>query len=45
MTEQRKMNDYRADELTYKVVGDYYIPDIRLQPVEEKELGIVNIYE
>lgn len=39
MTEQRKMNDYRADELTYMQVGDYYIPDIKLQPTEQKELG------
>lgn len=39
MTEQRKMNDSRANELTYLQAGDYYIPDIKLQKVEEKELG------
>lgn len=39
MTEQRKMNDCRADELTYMQEGNYYIPDIRPKPTEEKELG------
>ena len=34
MTEKRKMNDF-----AYIQAGDYYIPDIRLQPIEEKELG------
>lgn len=33
------MNDYRAEKPTYAQAGDYYIPDIRLHQVEEKELG------
>lgn len=39
MTEKRKMNDFRMNNLAYIQAGDYYIPDIRLQPIEEKELG------
>lgn len=39
MKEQRKMNDYRANELTYVQAGGYYIPDIKPQLTEEKELG------
>ena len=36
MTEKRKMNDFRMNNLAYIQAGDYYIPDIRLQPIEEK---------
>lgn len=39
MTEKRKMNDFRMNNLAYIQVGDYYIPDIRLKPIKEKELG------
>lgn len=39
MTEKRKMNDFRMNNLAYVQVGDYYIQDIRLHPIEEKELG------
>lgn len=39
MTEQRKLNDCKANELTYLQAGDYYIPDIKLKQAEEKELG------
>lgn len=38
MTEKRKMNDFRMNNLAYIQVGDYYIPDIKLRPIEEKEL-------
>ena len=36
MTEKRKMNDFRMNNLAYIQAGDYYIPDIRLQPIEGK---------
>ena len=39
MTEKRKMNDFRMNNLAYIQVGAYYIPDIRLQPIGAKELG------
>lgn len=39
MTEKRKMNDFRMNNLAYIQVGDYYIPDIKLHSIEEKELG------
>lgn len=39
MTEKRKMNDFRMNNLAYIQVDDYYIPDIRLKPIEEKEIG------
>lgn len=39
MTEKRKMNDFRMNNLAYIQVDDYYIPDIRMKPIEEKEIG------
>jgi hypothetical protein len=36
MTENRKMNDFRMNNLAYIQVGDYYIPDIKIHQIEEK---------
>ena len=39
MTEKREMNEFRMNNLAYIQADDYYIPDIKLKPIEEKELG------
>lgn len=39
MSEQKNNEVIRENELGYLQTGDYFIPDIKLQPMEEKRLN------